>query len=241
VWPTCPKEGPSIPNIDGCENFCWKTSYISNAKSPSLPAPNVAKLVKYFCDELRRIATITSQRVSICIGFYTVEALTILGNLPATSFPTYPAMAKPVVLVVDDDEELSTMLLRLLEIEGWTARAAFSAAQAALSLDQGLPDVVLLDVMLPDGNGMDLCRRWRQAYPCLNLLMLTARGDPIDRVLRLELGADDYLAKPFEKRELVARLRALVQPQAPDRLLSTRHTHSQGGGASLNRRGTTSL
>ncbi|MDD0812904.1 response regulator transcription factor [Curvibacter sp. RS43] len=129
-------------------------------------------------------------------------------------------MIKPVVLVVDDDEELSTMLQRLLENEGWTAKAAFNAAQAELSLSESLPDVVLLDVMLPDANGMELCRRWRLAHPHLSILMLTARGDPIDRVLGLELGADDYLAKPFEKRELVARLRSLIrrqslQPQTP--------------------------
>ena len=106
------------------------------------------------------------------------------------------------------------MLLRLLESEGWTARAAYTAVQAEQTMALGLPDVVLLDVMLPDANGMDLCRRWRLAHPSLNILMLTARGDPIDRVLGLELGADDYLAKPFEKRELVARLRSLIRRQA---------------------------
>ncbi len=107
------------------------------------------------------------------------------------------------------------MLVRLLETEGWAAQAALSAAQAERALAEGLPEVVLLDVMLPDASGMDLCRRWRSAYPGLGILMLTARGDPFDRVLGLELGADDYLAKPFEKRELVARLRALMRRQKP--------------------------
>ncbi|WP_396269149.1 response regulator [Ideonella sp.] len=120
-------------------------------------------------------------------------------------------MTKPRVLIVDDDAELSAMIVRLVEGEGWSARAALSAAQAELSLALGLPEVVLLDVMLSDANGMDLCRRWRQSHPELGILMLTARGDPIDRVLGLELGADDYLPKPFEKRELVARLRALIR------------------------------
>jgi DNA-binding response OmpR family regulator len=125
-------------------------------------------------------------------------------------------MSDPVVLIVDDDAELSAMLVRLLQGEGWTARAAYSAAQAeAAFVAQGLPEVVLLDVMLPDASGMDLCRRWRHAHPGLGILMLTARGDPFDRVLGLELGADDYLAKPFEKRELVARLRALLRRQMP--------------------------
>jgi len=124
-------------------------------------------------------------------------------------------MSLPFLLVVDDDAELSGMLLRLLQAEGWTARAALSAAQAEAALAAELPAVVLLDVMLPDASGMDLCRRWRAAYPSLGILMLTARGDPFDRVLGLELGADDYLPKPFEKRELVARLRALIRRQAP--------------------------
>ncbi|MFY7865987.1 response regulator, partial [Roseateles sp.] len=124
-------------------------------------------------------------------------------------------MSQPSLLLVDDDVELSAMLLRLLQAEGWVVRAAHNAAQAEAALAAALPAVVLLDVMLPDASGMDLCRRWRTAYPGLGILMLTARGDPFDRVLGLELGADDYLAKPFEKRELVARLRALIRRQTP--------------------------
>ena len=123
-------------------------------------------------------------------------------------------MSKATVLIVDDDAELSSMLVRLMNEEGWNPRAALSAAEAQRALAADLPDVVLLDVMLPDASGMDLCRRWRAAYPLLGILMLTARGDPFDKVLGLELGADDYLPKPFEKRELVARLRSLIRRQA---------------------------
>ncbi len=130
---------------------------------------------------------------------------------PSKNYP----MAQTEVLIVDDDVELSAMLTRLLEGEGWSASAVSSAAQADQALSTDLPDVVLLDVMLPDASGMELCRRWRGTYPGLGILMLTARGDPLDRVLGLELGADDYLAKPFEKRELVARLRALIRRQTP--------------------------
>ena len=122
-------------------------------------------------------------------------------------------MPQPTLLIVDDDAELSEMLVRLLATEGWMARCALSGAQAEQSMAVNLPDVILLDVMLPDASGMDLCRRWRSAHPELGILMLTARGDPFDRVLGLELGADDYLPKPFEKRELVARLRALIRRQ----------------------------
>jgi len=123
-------------------------------------------------------------------------------------------MPTPNMLVVDDDVELSAMLQTLLVGQGWNAQVVHSAAQAERAMSQGLPDVVLLDVMLPDASGMDLCRQWRARHPELGILMLTARGDPFDRVLGLELGADDYLPKPFEKRELVARLRALVRRQA---------------------------
>jgi DNA-binding response OmpR family regulator len=125
---------------------------------------------------------------------------------------TLPA---PAILIVDDDTELSAMLVRLLSAEGWTVRSAATGAQGDAALQRDRPDVVLLDVMLPDASGIELCRRWREAQPGLGILMLTARGDPIDRILGLELGADDYLPKPFEKRELVARLRALLRRRAP--------------------------
>jgi DNA-binding response OmpR family regulator len=122
-------------------------------------------------------------------------------------------MPPPLVLIVDDDAELSAMLVRLLQAEGWAAQSALTAAQAHQALAQQAPDVVLLDVMLPDANGLDLCRRLREGGHDLPVLMLTARGDPFDRVLGLELGADDYLGKPFEPRELVARVRALARRQ----------------------------
>jgi DNA-binding response OmpR family regulator len=117
----------------------------------------------------------------------------------------------PAVLIVDDDTELSAMLVRLLTREDWNVSTAATGAAADAALLRERPDVVLLDVMLPDISGMELCRQWRAMQPTLGILMLTARGDPIDRVLGLEIGADDYLPKPFEKRELVARLRALLR------------------------------
>ena len=130
-------------------------------------------------------------------------------------------MAPPLVLIVDDDAELSAMLVRLLQAEGWAVEAALTAAAAEAAIARRQPDVVLLDVMLPDANGLDLCRRWHATHPAIGILMLTARGDPIDRVLGLELGADDYLPKPFEKRELVARLRALLRRKAPAAAIPT--------------------
>jgi two-component system phosphate regulon response regulator OmpR len=125
--------------------------------------------------------------------------------------------AKPLVLIVDDDAELSAMVAELLGREGWSVHTVLTGGDGERALATLRPDAVLLDVMLPDANGYELCRRWRAAQPGLGLLMFTARGDPMDRVLGLEIGADDYLAKPFEPRELVARVRALLRRQAPGR------------------------
>ena len=128
--------------------------------------------------------------------------------------------SKPLILVVDDDAELSGLVCELLQREGWAAHAVLTGSDGERDLAVLRPEIVLLDVMLPDANGYDLCRRWRAAWPALGIVMLTARGDPLDRVLGLELGADDYLAKPFESRELVARVRALLRRAAPGRAAS---------------------
>lgn len=126
-------------------------------------------------------------------------------------------MSQPLILVVDDDATLSEMLCQLLAREGWAVHAVLAGRDGDRALAQLRPDVVLLDLMLPDANGLDLCRAWRAAHPHLGILMLTARGKPLDKVLGLEIGADDYLAKPFDRRELVARIRALIRRQAPER------------------------
>ena len=128
--------------------------------------------------------------------------------------------ATPFILIVDDDAELSNLLCELLKKEGWQARGALTIADGAQMVARLQPDVVLLDVMLPDGSGFEACMDWRAAHPAVGLIMLTARGEPLDRVLGLEVGADDYLAKPFEPRELVARIRALLRRQAPGRMAS---------------------
>lgn len=130
-------------------------------------------------------------------------------------------MNKPLILIVDDDAELSDMVAELLAREGWVVQAVLNAAEGEVALAQWQPELVLLDVMLPDVNGFDICRRWRIKHPGLGIVMLTARGDPMDRVLGLEIGADDYLPKPFEPRELVARVRALLRRQTPGRADAT--------------------
>jgi DNA-binding response OmpR family regulator len=115
------------------------------------------------------------------------------------------------ILVVDDDAEMQELVAWTLRREGWQVESALTAAEAARLLMHNRPDLVVLDVMLPDGNGLDLLGQWRALYPDMAILMLSALGESPDRVRGLDRGADDYLPKPFEKAELVSRLRALLR------------------------------
>jgi len=119
-------------------------------------------------------------------------------------------MAMTRCLVVDDDPELLQSVCDYLRRFGLEPVAASSAAQMRARLAEGGVDVVILDVMLPDGDGLALLGQLRQASQ-LAVIMLTAQGDPGSRVLGLELGADDYVTKPFEPRELVARIKAVLR------------------------------
>jgi two-component system, OmpR family, response regulator RegX3 len=115
---------------------------------------------------------------------------------------------KPRILVIEDESSISEPLAAYLAREGFDAEVAGTLASARAAFDRDEPDVVLLDVMLPDGDGRDLCRelRTRSDVP---IVMLTARGEEVDRIVGLELGADDYVVKPFSAGELVARIRAI--------------------------------
>ena len=117
---------------------------------------------------------------------------------------------KPKVLVVEDEEAISAPLVDHLEREGFDTQVAGTIESASTAFNNGAPDLILLDVMLPDGDGRDLCReiRTRSDVP---IIMLTARGEEIDRIVGLELGADDYVVKPFSAGELVARMRAIMR------------------------------
>ena len=118
------------------------------------------------------------------------------------------------LLIVDDDQGLVNLLKRFLEAEGFQVDAAYdhpSGLKAALSGDHA---ILILDVMLPGGSGFELLKVLRQQSG-MPVLLLTARGEAVDRILGLEIGADDYLAKPFDPRELVARIRAILR-RAPD-------------------------
>lgn len=119
------------------------------------------------------------------------------------------------VLVVEDDPRLAEMLSEYLGQAGFRITVAGAGASALRRLTaEASYDAVVLDLMLPDMDGLDVCREIR-ARSDTPVLMLTARGDAIDRIIGLELGADDYLPKPFEPRELLARLRAILRRRAP--------------------------
>jgi len=113
------------------------------------------------------------------------------------------------ILLVDDDRELTALLKELLEMEGFNVVVAYDGEQALNILDSSV-DLLLLDVMMPRKNGIDTLKELRQQHQT-PVIMLTARGSELDRVLGLELGADDYLPKPFNDRELVARIRAILR------------------------------
>ena len=125
------------------------------------------------------------------------------------------------VLLIEDDERLSAMLSEYLASMGFDARAAPDAASGLEALAGGAFDALVLDVMLPDRDGFEVCREVR-ARSEIPILMLTARGDETDRIVGLELGADDYLPKPFNPRELVARLRAILRRRRPAAAATTR-------------------
>ncbi|MBX3635199.1 MAG: response regulator [Rubrivivax sp.] len=122
--------------------------------------------------------------------------------------------ADPRILVVDDDPELRALLADYLGASGFTVDTAADGRQMRERLATIWPDVLVLDLMLPGEDGLSLARELRRG-PDLPILMLSARGEEIDRVVGLEVGADDYLAKPFSPRELLARLRALLRRARP--------------------------
>src|SRR5690606_3360169 len=114
------------------------------------------------------------------------------------------------ILIVDDDMRLSAMVSDYLIGNGYEMRCAATAGEGLAELARSSPDAVILDIMLPDMDGFETCKRIR-AVSSVPILMLTAKGDETDRIVGLELGADDYLPKPFNPRELLARLKAILR------------------------------
>ncbi|TPL06119.1 response regulator [Mesorhizobium sp. B2-4-14] len=122
----------------------------------------------------------------------------------------------PHILVVDDDREIRTLLGRYLDGQGFRVSVAADRRECEQKLASGQFDLVVLDVMLPDGSGLDICRALRDRKPQIPVILLTALKEDVDRIIGLELGADDYLGKPFNPRELIARIRAVLRRAVPE-------------------------
>ena len=136
------------------------------------------------------------------------------------SMNTEPRRAlSPTLLVVEDEDSLATLLQYNLEKEGYGVTVCADGEEALIRIDEHLPDLVILDWMLPTVSGIEVCRRLRQRPETRNLpiIMLTARGEETERVRGLATGADDYIVKPFSVPELLARIRALLRRTKPDR------------------------
>src|SRR5437016_12175743 len=117
------------------------------------------------------------------------------------------------VLVVEDEPDIRHLITHHLEREGFRCREVTTGAEALRAVRTSMPDLVVLDLMLPEMDGLDVCRRLRvdARTAAIPIIMLTAKSDEVDRVVGLELGADDYIAKPFSPKELVARVRAVLR------------------------------
>jgi two-component system OmpR family response regulator len=121
----------------------------------------------------------------------------------------------PEILVVDDDARLREVVRYALAREGWAVREAGDGLAALRAVAERAPDLVVLDVMMPEADGWEVCRRLRAEGRTTPILFLSTRNDEIDRVLGLELGGDDFLGKPFSPRELVSRVKAILRRAAP--------------------------
>lgn len=140
-------------------------------------------------------------------------------------------MAGGEILVVEDEPDIRDLVVLHLEREGFHCRTAATGAEALQAVRTGRPDLVVLDLMLPEMDGIEVCRRLRAdpATLALPIVMLSAKADEVDRVVGLEIGADDYVVKPFSPKELLARVRAVlrrVRPPEPAEVLA-------GGGVRL--------
>ncbi|HSV51077.1 MAG TPA: response regulator transcription factor [Burkholderiaceae bacterium] len=129
----------------------------------------------------------------------------------AQSMAQPDSTANPVVMVVDDEPELRTLLGEYLARYGIAVRTAADSAAARALVAESAPDLAILDINMPGENGLSLARWLRESHPGMGLLMLTTASESVDRVVGLEMGADDYLPKPFELRELLARVRAILR------------------------------
>ncbi len=120
------------------------------------------------------------------------------------------------ILVIEDETSISSFVAAYLRNAGYGVRTAASAKAAVVDLANELPSLIILDLNLPDGDGVELCRRIRKSSD-VPILMLTARDEDVDKIIGLEVGADDYMTKPFNPRELVARVKSVLRRASPER------------------------
>ncbi|MFI5302034.1 MAG: response regulator transcription factor [Polyangiales bacterium] len=127
-----------------------------------------------------------------------------------------PAVATPTILVVEDESSIASFVALYLKNAGYAVRTASTGNEALSLVASEQPALIVLDLMLPDIDGIEVCKRIRQDSD-VPILMLTARDEDVDKIIGLEVGADDYLTKPFNPRELVARIRSILRRAAPER------------------------
>ncbi|VTU13031.1 MULTISPECIES: response regulator [unclassified Variovorax] len=147
-------------------------------------------------------------------------------------------MSTPQLLMIEDDARLAQMVGEYLTQSGFGFAHALDGATGLEQLHQRSPDLVILDLMLPDTDGLEICRRIRalpNGLSKVSVLMLTAKGDPMDRIVGLEIGADDYLPKPFEPRELLARIRAVLRRRGETATQATAATVMRFGTLEIDR------
>ena len=124
--------------------------------------------------------------------------------------------AAPSILVVEDEGSIASFVSLYLKNAGYTVRTASTGSEALAQFAASAPNLIVLDLMLPDIDGIEVCKRIRQTSD-VPILMLTARDEDVDKIIGLEVGADDYLTKPFNPRELVARVKSILRRAAPER------------------------
>ena len=124
--------------------------------------------------------------------------------------------ATPNILVVEDEGSIASFVSLYLKNAGYSVRTAATGSEALAQVTAQMPGLIVLDLMLPDIDGIEVCKRIRQSSD-LPILMLTARDEDIDKIIGLEVGADDYLTKPFNPRELVARIKSVLRRATPER------------------------
>jgi DNA-binding response OmpR family regulator len=180
----------------------------------------------------------------MCFLYPTLPSLlSVTANTATIPRPVQLTTMRTRILIVEDDPDIAQLVARYLEKAGFSTELAVSGREALQAISAAAPDLVILDLMLPQVDGLEVCRILRRdaATSGIPLIMLTARAEESDRIVGLELGADDYLAKPFSPNELVARVRALLRrthrEKTPSRTLSygpilmdsDRHIVSSGG------------